>query len=155
MGKAAPETCLVCMKHSGHSHVPGGAIYEDELLFLSHAPLWGEEKSHYLGHLFLEPKRHVAELSELSEEEAMALGLHASRAARALMQTEGVEHVYAFLIGDGVPHVHLHIIGRYPGAPRAYWGPSVDEWPEAPRGADEEIVRVAARIRTYLVEQYG
>jgi diadenosine tetraphosphate (Ap4A) HIT family hydrolase len=70
------------------------------------------------------------------------------------MHTEGVEHVYSFVIGDGVPHVHVHVIGRYPGAPRAYWGPKVDEWPKAPRGGAIEIKEVAARIRTFLHEYY-
>jgi len=37
-----------------------------------------------------------------------------------------------FILGDGVPHVHVHVIGRYPGAPREYRGPGVDEWPDCP-----------------------
>ena len=113
----------------------GGVIYEDDLLYVSHAQLWGDEVDPYLGHLFVEPKRHAPGLADLTEEEAQAIGLCTSRVARALMHTEGVEHVYSFVIGDRAPHVHVHVIGRYPGAPRAYWGPKVDEWPEASRGA--------------------
>lgn len=103
----------------------------------------------------MEPKRHAPELGDLTEEEAQAIGLYTSRLARALMKTEGVEHVYAFVIGDGVPHVHVHVIGRYPGAPRMYWGPKVDEWPEAPRGDEAEIAQVADRIRRFLENHYG
>lgn len=150
MNFLSPTECLVCRKHRGETALPGGAIYEDELVFISHAPLWGDEQDHYLGHLFIEPKRHVAELAGLSEAEAQAIGLHTSRAARALMAIAGVEHGYAFVIGDGVPHVHVHVIGRYPGAPREYWGPRVDDWPEAPRGGEAEIARLAARLREYL-----
>ena len=62
----------------------------------------------------------------------------------------GVEHVYSFVIGDGVPHLHVHVIGRYPGAPREYRGPRVDEWPEAPKGDLEQISQVAERMRAYL-----
>jgi diadenosine tetraphosphate (Ap4A) HIT family hydrolase len=94
-------------------------------------------------------------LADLTDEEAQALGLYVSRVARALMHTEGVEHVYSFVIGDGVPHVHVHVIGRYPGAPRAYWGPKVDEWPGAPRGGEVEIENVASRVRTFLREKTG
>jgi len=144
------EECLVCRKHRGELAVPGGVIYEDELIFVSHAQLFGDETEHYLGHIFLETKRHVPELADLTEEEAQAVGLYASRIARALIATESVEHVYSFFICDGVPHVHLHIIGRYPGAPREYWGPRVDEWPDAPKGGVEELAAVAERVRDWL-----
>ena len=79
------------------------------------------------------------------------IGLFAARLARALMHTQGVEHVYAFVIGDGIPHVHVHVIGRYPGAPREYWGLRVDEWPDAPHGGEREIDDVAARVRRFLL----
>lgn len=153
----ADETreCLVCRKHRGHVAVVGGAIYEDEIIYASHAQLWGDEPERYLGYLFIEPRRHVAELADLSEAEAQAIGLLATRLAKALMHTEGAEHVYAFVIGDGVPHVHMHLIGRYPGAPRRYWGPRVDEWPDAPHGSEREIEEVAARVRRFLQERYG
>lgn len=154
MSNSASRDCFVCRKHRGQETVPGGVIYEDDLVFLSHAQLWGEESEHYLGHLFVEPKRHVAKLGDLSEAEAQRIGLYTSRLARALMQTEGVENVYSFVIGDGVPHVHVHVIGRYPGTPRQYWGPRVDEWPEAPKGGEPEIEAVAARIRTFLRERF-
>jgi diadenosine tetraphosphate (Ap4A) HIT family hydrolase len=147
--------CLVCRKQRGDLAVPGGFIYEDDLISISHAQLFGEEKAHYLGHVFVESKRHVPELADLTEEEAQAVGLWISRVARALLQTEGMEHVYSFFIGDGVPHVHVHVIGRRPGAPREYWGPRVDDWPQAPRGGEAEMAQVADRLRDYLKEHYG
>jgi len=154
MNNRSSVECFVCRKHRGEVSVPGGVIYEDDLISISHAQLRDDEKDHYLGHLFVEPKRHVPELADLTAEEAQAIGLYTSRLARALMHTERVEHVYAFVIGDGVPHVHVHVIGRYPGAPRGYWGPKVDEWPEAPRGSESEIEQVSARIRAFLHEHY-
>ena len=129
-------------------------IYENDLIYVSHAQLWGDEKEHYLGHVFIETKRHVAEVADLTEEEAQTIGVYTSRIAKALLNTEQMEHVYIFVIGDGVPHVHYHVIGRYPGAPREYWGPRVDDWPEAPKGAEPEIAQVAERIRAFLKEHY-
>ncbi|MDO9302135.1 MAG: HIT family protein [Anaerolineales bacterium] len=149
---ASTVECFVCRKQSDEVSVPGGVIYENDLIYISHAQIWGEEKDHYLGHIFVEPKRHVAELADLTEEEAQAIGLYTSRVAKALLHTEGMEHIYSFVIGDGVPHVHVHVIGRYPGAPREYWGSKVDEWPSAPRGKEHEIEQVAARIRIFLSE---
>jgi diadenosine tetraphosphate (Ap4A) HIT family hydrolase len=155
MNDSTSVDCLVCRKHRGEVEVPGGVIYENDLIYISHAQLWGEEKEHYLGHVFVEARRHVAEVADLTAEEAQVIGLYTSRIARALLHTEKMEHIYIFVIGDGVPHVHYHVIGRYPGAPREYWGPKVDEWPEAPKGSVLEIQQVADRIRAYLREHYS
>lgn len=155
MSEIKTSKCIVCSKHKGEIDIPGGVIYEDDLIFVSHAQLWGEEKEHYLGHLFVEAKRHVAELADLTGQEAQVIGLFTSRVAKALLHTEAMEHVYTFFIGDGVPHVHIHVIGRYPNAPREYWGPKVDEWPEAPKGTAKEIEQVASRVRNFLSENYG
>ena len=155
MKEIEPGECIICRKHCGPDAVAGGSVYEDELIFVSHAQLWGDEQEHYLGHLFIEPKRHVAELADLNYVEAQAIGLFTTRLARALMETEGAEHIYAFVIGDGVPHVHVHVIGRYPGAPRQYWGPRVDEWPDAPHGAEEQIAHVSDRVRRFLQDHFG
>jgi histidine triad (HIT) family protein len=155
MSDTTSTECLVCRKHRRKVDVPGGIIYENELIYISHAQLWGDEKEHYLGHVFVETKRHVAEVADLTEEEAQAIGLYTSRIAKALLQAESMEHIYIFVIGDGVPHVHYHVIGRYPGAPREYWGPRVDEWPEAPEGGEAEIAQVAARLRGFLRENYA
>ncbi len=155
MNDTTTPECLVCRKQRGEVATPGGIIFEDDLISISHAQLWGEEKDHYLGHVFVESRRHVPELADLTDQEAQAIGLYVSRVAKAMLQTEGVDHVYSFFIGDGVPHVHVHVIGRYPGAPREYWGPKVDDWPDAPRGGEAEIAQVAARLRAYLDEHYG
>ena len=145
--------CIVCRKHLGIEPIPGGAIYEDDVIFSSHSPLIAGESSHYLGHLFVEPKRHIPGLADLTDEEAQAIAVHSTRLARALLETVGVVHVYSFIIGDGVPHLHVHLIGRYPGAPRQYWGPKVDEWPDAPRGGEDEIAELNLRLRVFFQAQ--
>ncbi len=155
MSSDATAECVVCRKHRGEVTAPGGLVFANDLISVYHAQLWGEEKDHYLGHFFVESNRHVPQLADLNEQEAQAIGVWASRVAQALLQTEGMEHVYAFYIGDGVPHVHVHVIGRRPGAPREYWGSKVDEWPGAPRGGEAEIAQVADRVRVYLREHYS
>ena len=83
------DGCFVCRKHQGLEDVPGGVIYEDELIYISHAQLWGDESEHYLGHLFVEPKRHAAGLADLTKPEAEAVGFFTSLAAKALVETLG------------------------------------------------------------------
>jgi diadenosine tetraphosphate (Ap4A) HIT family hydrolase len=146
-----PDTdCLVCRRHAGLEPLAGGIISADVLVVTSHAQPFGGAPDAYLGYVFVEPRRHVPGLGDLSAAGAQAVGLAASRAAAALRATEGADHVYAFVIGHHVPHLHVHVVARYPGAPREYWGARVDEWPGAPRGAEDRIAAVAERLRAYL-----
>jgi len=149
--------CLICRKQRGEFAVPGGAIYCDDLVYSSHAHFQEGQNTAYLGWLVVEARRHVPGLAELSDAEAQAFGLLAARLSRGLRDIQGVEHVYAFVIGHGVPHLHLHLLPRYPGTPREYWGLRIDEWPESPRGDQAEVEQLCARIRAYLEEmdQHG
>lgn len=144
------QGCFVCRKHRGEVSLPGGAIYQDAWVYAGHAQIQAGQATAYLGYLMAEPKRHAPGLADLTDAEAQALGLLVVRLGRALVSTEGAEHVYAFVLGDGVPHVHVHVVPRYPGAPREYWGVHVDEWPAAPRGGPGEIAGLCARVRAYL-----
>jgi len=142
--------CFICRKHRGMVAVPGGALFEDHLVYAGHAQIRVGQAAAYLGYLMLEPKRHAPGLADLTDEEAQALGLLAARLSRALIASEGAEHVYAFVLGDRVPHVHIHLVARYPGAPEEYWGVRVDEWPQAPRGGPQEIEALCTRLRDHL-----
>ncbi|GAB4574468.1 MAG: HIT family protein [Anaerolineae bacterium] len=147
------EGCYICRKHAGEIDEPGGAIYADDLMVVGHARIAEGQETAYLGYLMIETRRHVAGLADLFVDEAATLGVLAARLAQALQDTEGAEHVYAFVIGDGVPHLHLHLVPRYPGTPRDYYGPRVDEWPDAPRGGPDAIAAVCDRLREWLAGQ--
>lgn len=143
--------CFICRKHSGAAFVPGGFIYEDEYFHAMH--LFAEPAPTYLGYLMVESNRHVPGMADLSDEEAQAAGLLVTRLSRALKAIEGAEHVYVFVLGNAIPHLHIHVVARYPGTPREYWGTSISEWPEAPQGGDAEIAAVSRRLRAYLEQE--
>jgi len=147
------EACFVCRKHGDDALMPGGAVAADELTVVSHllprAPGRTGDAA-YLGHLFVEPRRHAPGLADLTDDEAGAVGLWCARASRALRDVAGAEHVYAAVIGDRVPHLDVHLIPRYPGTPREYRWDRLDEWPDAPRGDDREIAALVRRLRAYL-----
>jgi histidine triad (HIT) family protein len=140
------DECPVCQKHRGDGLLVGEVVYEDDFAYVSHAP--ASVVDGYLGYLFADAKRHVRGLADLEDEEACALARLISRLARAL-EKEGADHVYAFTF-DHVPHHHTHVVARYPGTPKEYWGPRVDEWPDAPRGDEAEIAEYCARLRAAL-----
>ena len=139
----AASDCFVCRKHRERgSLLPGGPVGEDDLVVVSHLSPDAPGRSGapvYLGHLFVEPWRHAPGLADLTDTEARAVGWWCTRASRALREVAGAEHIYAAVIGDGTPHLHVHLLPRYPGTPREYWWDHVDEWPDARRGREPEI----------------
>ncbi len=142
--------CFICAKHEDETTAPGGWIVADEHAVVTHLPLVtpaGAAETVYLGYLFVESRRHVGELGDLSSDEAASAGRLAARASRALQASEGAEHVYAAVIGHGVGHFDLHLVPRYPGTPRDYWWTRVDEWPDAPRGDAAAVSASADRLR--------
>ena len=93
--------------------IPCHRVYEDEhvLAFLDIAPL-----SH--GHVLVIPKERAAQMDDLSDEAAAALGRVLPRLCRAVMSATGCE-AYNLLQNNGaeahqaVFHVHVHIIPKF------------------------------------------
>jgi histidine triad (HIT) family protein len=149
--------CFVCRKHRDRGALmPGGPVAEDNLVLVSHVvtpDAMGREGTRaYLGHLVVEPRRHAPGLADLTDEEARSVGWWSALASRALRDAAGAEHVYACVIGDAVPHLHLHLLPRFPGTPREYWWTRVDEWPDARRGGVIEIAALVRELRSYLAQ---
>ena len=141
--------CLVCDKHTAGEMREVGVVYEDELVIASHS-LVGDRSDVYLGYLFVEPKRHVAALGDLTGDEAAALGRLTNEVAGALRRCEEAEHVYLFVLGHGVAHLHVHVVPRYPNAPPEYIGFRAKDWPDAPRGDLPAVRALCSRLRAEL-----
>ena len=102
-----------------------------------------------LSHLYFRG-RHVVEPTELSEDEAtlfFAELLHAGRAIERVF--EPVKMNYDIL-GNSVPHLHVHLVPRYADDPRPEWPfPFPAEDPPPPPAeqvlADAERLRAAAQ----------
>jgi diadenosine tetraphosphate (Ap4A) HIT family hydrolase len=107
--------CFVCAKHALGDAAPGGVLFEDQLVYAGHAYPLDEPESAYRGYLVAEPRRHAAGLGDLTDPEALAPGLLVSRLARALKEVAGAEHVYSFVLGDGLAHLHVVLAPRYAG----------------------------------------
>lgn len=95
--------------------VPAHKIYEDEFVIaiLDINPLSE-------GHALVIPKEPAETLHELSDDHAAAVGRVLPRICRALKKITGCE-AYNVLQNNGagagqlVPHVHFHVIPRFPG----------------------------------------
>jgi histidine triad (HIT) family protein len=93
--------------------IPCHRVYEDELVFafLDIGPL-------SRGHVLVIPKEACAQLDELSDESAAAIGRVLPRLCRAVMAVSGANS-YNVLQNNGaaahqvVMHVHFHIIPKH------------------------------------------
>lgn len=131
-GSLDARVLCVGAKHRGEIAVPGGAIYQDDVLSVSHrAPPEGGSET-YLGYVIVETRRHALGIADLTQLEAQTVGEWVAQMARALTAVVQAEHVYAFVLGDHLPHFHEHVVARYAGAPREFWGLRADQWPAAP-----------------------
>lgn len=109
----APQAdCQICAKHQGSGLLVGPVIFADDLVTISH------RADGWLGYAFIETRRHVSKLEELTGAEAVAVGMMRSRLATALAAELAVEHVHSMVAGLGVPHFHEHVFVRHRGTLR-------------------------------------
>ncbi len=127
--------------------IPSHRIYEDEHVyaFLDINPL-------SRGHTLVIPKKRYLTLGEVPEAVAAALGRALPRIARAVVAATGAT-AYNVLQNNGVsagqaiPHVHFHIIPKYPdgsGLPHHWPARPIDK-EEAPQLAQAIGQRINAK----------
>lgn len=104
------DDCIFC-KIARHE-IPTGVVYEDDQMVAfkdlnPHAPV----------HVLLIPKKHIANLLDLSEEDAPLVG-HILAAAKKIAQEQGVAESGFRVVantnadaGQSVPHLHFHLLG--------------------------------------------
>lgn len=96
-----------------NGEIPSHRVYEDEIVvaFLDIGPL-------SRGHLLIVPREQQANLHELSDASAAALGRAIPRVAAALVRATGCR-AYNVLVNNGVEagqvvmHVHVHVIPHF------------------------------------------
>jgi diadenosine tetraphosphate (Ap4A) HIT family hydrolase len=104
----------------------GPIVWSDELVVVSHRP------GSFPGYLFVETRRHVSSLDELTESEALGVARAAWSGARALRAELEPESVHSAIAGRSVAHFHQHVFVRHRGTPAELGWMDVD-WPGAPR----------------------
>ena len=145
-------TCGVCAKHSSHEALPGGVIFQDDLIFIAHFPFSESKPPHY-GHLIIELKRHIGTPSAMTEAEAMAVGSWNLRTSQFIENQLGAEHTYLFRIGDVTPHLHFHAVPRFSGTPREIWGVYLYDNPLGKKADRESVQKISERARSYFKER--
>lgn len=139
------EDCFFCKQTVDHSSLSDRLIYEDEHYIISH---WiSESEPSYLGLVLIQTKRHVHDLGDMSDAEALSLGSLIQKVSRGLKETTGAAWTYSYCYMEGFRHVHVFIASRYPSLPEEYVRLDIAKWPEAPVGGEKEVSELVGRLR--------
>jgi diadenosine tetraphosphate (Ap4A) HIT family hydrolase len=82
---------------------------------LASAHVTMSEDVHVRGYCCIILRTHATELHEVSEPEGAAFMRDVQRVARIVQHVTGAIKLNYEIHGNVVPHVHLHVIPRYPG----------------------------------------
>jgi diadenosine tetraphosphate (Ap4A) HIT family hydrolase len=93
--------------------------------------------------------RHVAEPTELADDEAAAYWLEVVRVARALEEHLRPVKTNYNLLGNSLPHLHTHVVPRYADDPRPGWPFPFSE-DEPPPIEEESFRRDVEALRALL-----
>jgi diadenosine tetraphosphate (Ap4A) HIT family hydrolase len=144
------EDCLVCKEHRLEVPPPGGHLVATDEVVAFHLPLWPPATPDvYLGYLMVTPRRHAAGFADLDDDEAAGVGRAMALLSRAL-KAAGAERVYTFTIGHAVPHLHVHLVPRWPGTPPDVSWLEVAEWDGARRGDFDAATAFAESLRELI-----
>ncbi len=102
--------CLFCKIRDGK--IPSKPVFEDELAFA-----FRDINPQAPTHILVVPRKHIASLNELAEDDAALIG-HLHLVAQNLAKSEGIaDSGYRVLFntnkdaGQTVWHIHLHLLG--------------------------------------------
>jgi histidine triad (HIT) family protein len=130
--------CIFCKIVAGE--LPGTIVAEDErtVAFMDISPATR-------GHALIVPRRHVADLGEIDDDELAACAAAARRLARRAKEALGADGVnlmnsWGPAAWQTVFHFHVHVIPRYDGDPLQL------PWKPAP-GDEAEIAAAAKALR--------
>lgn len=118
-------------------------------MLVFHHPI-GHDGTTVLGHLYVETRRHVPHVADLTDQEAEAVGRAVRRAAVGLRAELNPDFVFSAIIGMGQAHFHQHVFVRHPGTPADYDWFTGDTWPGAPRGTAAAVEELGSRLRCHL-----
>ena len=97
------ENCVFCKIVAGE--IPSFKVYEDDNFFG-----FLTIKPHTKGHTLLIPKIHVEEILVSSDETSTELFRSGKDLAKKIKSIFNPDKVAFVLAGQGVPHLHLHLI---------------------------------------------
>ena len=104
--------CTLCRGTAGDSDLNRVETWSDDLWRLTTSVGPGDVT---LGFSYLEPRRHVSDITALDGAEAETFGAVLARCTAALKEATGCELVYVYVFGGSIPHLHVHLAPHVAG----------------------------------------
>ena len=101
---AARNDCPMCRGAAADEELERIEVWKD-----AHWRLTVSLASEVAGFAYLEPRRHIAFVTDLDGDEAQTFGAALAASTRALKEETGADIVYIYIFGDSVPHLHVHL----------------------------------------------
>jgi len=140
--------CMLCDALRGGVYDRAHLVWDDDpLVVVAHV------STGVLGHLLVVTRRHAPYLSDLTRDEAAAVGRAVVMSARALRAELEPEYVFSAVIGTGVAHFHQHLTVQHRGTPADVPWHQVEEWDGAPSGDHDDIAALCSRLRDRVRSQ--
>ena len=133
------DSCLFC----GHLNSLE-LVYDDDRIAVALHEDWAVR-----GHAMVIWKRHVENISELSEEDAAHFWRVYQMTERALLETTHAGRAIMLKLGIAVPHLHVHIYPVRESLDRAAVMDIIEGRVRDPR--DEEFVRALSAALTFTL----
>ncbi len=102
------ENCIFCKILKGK--IPCDKVYENEdfLVFLDIKPVSD-------GHLIIISKKHIAWMQDVDDETISEIFKLTKKMMLALKKALGCDFVQESVVGEEIPHFHIHLIPRHYG----------------------------------------
>lgn len=116
---------------------------------LPHSTLFILKNQNHLGRVVIALNTHRTELFELTEEERAGYFADVARVSKAMKELFNPDKINYGIFGDGVPHVHMHMVPKYKD--QFQWGHFFwDKGEKEVYLSDEEYQKMAADYRAKL-----
>ncbi|MBR9683620.1 HIT family protein [Candidatus Woesearchaeota archaeon] len=127
--------CIFCK--IAQKEIPADIVYEDEqfLAFLDNTP-------RNPGHTLIIPKKHYRWVWDMEEESSQVT----NKIANALKKAFNTDLVISFVLGEEVPHAHIHLIPRFPDDGHG----TLIDLKNIKDISQEEMSEIAKKITTFL-----
>jgi len=98
--------CIFCKIIKGE--IPSKKVFEDKsfLVFMDIKPV-------SLGHLLIIPKKHTIWMQEADDKTITNIFKLVAKMMRALKKSLKCDYIQVSVVGNEVPHFHIHLIPRY------------------------------------------
>ena len=129
------DDCIFCKIVKGV--IPCAKVFEDKdfLAFLDIGPI-------NKGHVLLIPKKHYRWLWDLPISESKDVLPISQKLVKAVQKSTGCDLVVMTVVGDAVPHAHIHLIPKFHDDGLKFWPPG--------KYAEGEIELVRKKIEQAL-----